>query len=88
VINEARCCINSKLIRTGFIQLCIAPLSDGWSARKSSVFLLQRLNVIKLPNVRNKPMILLGKHFLASLIFVRKVRAYPSESPFRCSTLG
>jgi hypothetical protein len=29
-----------------------------------------------------------GKPFKPNLIFAGKARAYPSETPFRCSTLG
>ncbi len=29
-----------------------------------------------------------GKPFQPSLMFADKARAYPSEAPFRCSTLG
>jgi hypothetical protein len=33
-------------------------------------------------------MFVLGKPFQLSLIFACKAKAYPSEAPFRCSTLG
>jgi hypothetical protein len=33
-------------------------------------------------------MLVLGKPFQPNLMFAGKARAYPSEAPFRCSTLG
>jgi hypothetical protein len=56
---------------------------------KSFIILPAGANVIKLfTTSHNKLVFAPGNPFMRSLMFGGKARAYPSEVPFRCSTLG